>query len=129
MNTKEEYSHAKIINQCYFGQRHLIDACISSNMTLLPPGRLSTQAETPNNGLNSDGVNGDHSAIHTIKTFPTMLKLISGTLVGGVNYSEIYIDSDVEDELDLSSTNGKKTNKETDQDKKTTHPKCQHCQK
>ena len=35
MNTEEEYSHAKIINQCDFGQRHLIDARISSNATIL----------------------------------------------------------------------------------------------
>jgi hypothetical protein len=35
MNIEEESSHAKIINQCDFGQRHLIDARISSNMTLL----------------------------------------------------------------------------------------------
>jgi hypothetical protein len=37
MNTEEEYSHAEIINQCDFGQRHLIDAHISSNTTLLQP--------------------------------------------------------------------------------------------
>jgi hypothetical protein len=35
MNTEEEYSHAKIINQCDFWQRHLIDARISSNTALL----------------------------------------------------------------------------------------------
>jgi hypothetical protein len=35
MNTEEQYSNAKIINQCDFGQRHLIDARISSNTTLL----------------------------------------------------------------------------------------------
>jgi hypothetical protein len=33
----------------------------------------------------------------TIKTFPTMLKLISGALIGGVNYTEIYMDSDIDD--------------------------------
>jgi hypothetical protein len=36
--------------------------------------------------------------------FPTMLKLISGTLVGGANYSDIYVDSDVKDGLEKLST-------------------------
>ncbi len=97
MNTEEEYSHAKIINQCDFGQRHLIDARISSNTTLLQHEGLSTFKETSDSGLNSDDVNGDISTMHTIQTFPTMLKLISGTLVGGANYSDTYIDSDVKD--------------------------------
>ncbi len=34
----------------------------------------------------------------TSKTFPTMLKLISGALIRGVNYKEIYMDSDIDDE-------------------------------
>ncbi len=61
---------------------------------------LSTFTETSDSGLNSDDVNGDISTMHTIQTFPTMLKLISGTLVRGANYSDIYIDSDVEDVLE-----------------------------
>ncbi len=44
-----------------------------------------------------------------------MLKLISGTLVGGVKNSDIYIDSD-EDE-DTSSTNDYVNNNDKDQDK------------
>ncbi len=42
MITEEEYSDAKIINQCDFRQRHLIDARTSSNMTLLQQEGLST---------------------------------------------------------------------------------------
>ncbi len=34
-----------------------------------------------------------------------MLKLISGTLVGGVNYNEIYLDPDNEDAFNSCSTN------------------------
>jgi hypothetical protein len=59
MNTEEEYSHADIINQCDFGQRHLINALISSNTTLLQQDGLSTFTETSDSGLNSDDVNGD----------------------------------------------------------------------
>jgi hypothetical protein len=42
-------------------------------------------------GLNSDDVKGSISTMHTIQTFPTMLKLISETLVGGANYSVILL--------------------------------------
>jgi hypothetical protein len=37
--------------------------------------------------LNKDAADTDH---HTNNTFPTMLKLIYGTLVGGANYSDRY---------------------------------------
>jgi hypothetical protein len=40
---------------------------------------------------------------NTDKTYSTMLKLISGALVGGTNYSEIYITSDIEED-DTSTT-------------------------
>ncbi len=46
-------------------------------------------------GLSSDSSNDDQSMQQTNKTFPTMLKLISGALIGGVNYEEIYMDSDI----------------------------------
>jgi len=37
--------------------------------------------------------------------FPTLLKLISGTLVGGVDFSEIYIDHGDEDKVNSCSEN------------------------
>jgi hypothetical protein len=123
MNTEEEYSHAKTINQCDFGQRHLIDARISSNMTLLQQEGLSTFTEMSDSGLNSDDVNGDISTMHTIQTFLTMPKLIGGALVGGENYSDLYIDPDVEDVLEKLSTINNETTKETDQDKNTNSQK------
>jgi hypothetical protein len=49
-------------------------------------------------GLSSDSTNDGQSMQQTNKTFPTMLKLISGALIGGVNYEEIYMDSDLDDE-------------------------------
>jgi hypothetical protein len=48
-------------------------------------------------GLSSDSTNDGQSMQQTSKTFPTMLKLISGALIGGVNYKEIYMDSDIDD--------------------------------
>ena len=34
----------------------------------------------------------------TAKTYPTILKLISGALIGSVNNEETYIESDLDDE-------------------------------
>ncbi len=51
--------------------------------------------------MNANNIDDDHRTEDTVKTFPTMLKLISGTLVGGVKYSDIYIESD--DDEDTSS--------------------------
>ena len=65
--------------------------------------------------LNANNINDDHRTEDTVKTFPTMLKLISGTLVGGVKYSDIYIKSD-EDE-DTSSTDDYVNNNDKGHDK------------
>ena len=47
-----------------------------------------------------------------LNTFPTMLKLISGTLVGNVNYSDLYIDSDEDEDTSLTSSFVNKNDKE-----------------
>ncbi len=58
MNTDEQYSNAEIINQCDFRQIYLIDACVSSNTTLLQP-RGNTLI-TSDSVSDKSGVNGDH---------------------------------------------------------------------
>jgi hypothetical protein len=40
----------------------------------------------------------------TSKTFPAMLKLISGALIGGVNYEDIYMDSEIDDKINPPTT-------------------------
>jgi hypothetical protein len=50
-----------------------------------------------------------------------MLKLIGGTLVGGVKYSDLYIDSD--ENKDTSSTNSYVTNNDKGHDKNNTQHK------
>jgi hypothetical protein len=115
-NTHEhdEYSHSEIINRCNFGSKHLINARLSSQTCLQHQADSSTQNAIPQ-CLNSKDLNSDHGTEDTIKTFPTMLKLIGGTLVGGVKYSNLCIDSD-EDE-DTSSTNSYVTNNDKGHDK------------
>jgi hypothetical protein len=51
--------------------------------------------------MSSDSTNDGQSMLQTSKTFPTMLKLISGALIGGVNYKEIYMDSEINDKITL----------------------------
>jgi hypothetical protein len=47
--------------------------------------------------MSLDSTNDGQSTQQTSKTFPAMLKLISGALIGGVNYKEIYMDSEIDD--------------------------------
>ena len=58
------------------------------------------------------GINDDHPKQQKKQTYPTMLKLISGTLVGSANYSDIYLDHFYEDDINSSSTNDTKPRKQ-----------------
>ncbi len=120
MNTDEQYSHAEIINQCDFRQIHLIDARVSSNTTLLQPRKntLTTSDSVSDKG----DINDDHLTQQQHKTFPTMLKLISGTLIGGADFSEIYIDPGDEDEVNSCSEKDHAKGKGEDNNKKKYQP-------
>jgi hypothetical protein len=104
VNTKEQFSHAEIIDQCDFRQVHLIDSGVYSNTTLLQP-RENTQLTSDSVSDKSDINDGDHPIQQEHKTFPTLLKLISGTLVGGADFSEIHIDHGDEDKVNSCSEN------------------------
>ncbi len=73
----------------------MIHARLSSNKSLI---QEQVQTSIKNNVSSSDPNNGNDgpSKQQTNKTFPTMLKLIHEALIGGVNYEEIYMDSDLE---------------------------------
>jgi hypothetical protein len=114
-HTKEN-SHDEIIDKCDFGQRHLIGACISSTTTLFQSGE-SGELNALLDTSDSDGKNDDIPKQHKIHTYPTMLKLISGSLVGGANYNEIYLDPDDEDAFNSHSTNDSDTRKQEEDTK------------
>jgi hypothetical protein len=76
--------------------------------------KKSNTHDSPPNYLNMDDIVRNLLTDNTIKTFPRMLKLIRGTLVGSVKYSDLYIDSDGKD---ISSTNGYVTSNDTGHDK------------
>jgi hypothetical protein len=120
MHKHKEHSHYEIIHQCNFGSRHLINACLALKASLQYQADSNIH-ETTQHCLNSKDINNDHGTEETIESFPTMLKLIGGTLVGGVKYSDLCIDSN-EDE-DNSSTNSHVTNNDKDQDKNNNRQK------
>ncbi len=73
--------------------------------------------------MSSDSTNDGQSMQQTSKTFPAMLKLISGALIGGVNYKEIYMDSDIDDKTKpLITTNNMGVDQNTNINKIPTLP-------
>jgi len=111
MHEHDEYSHSEIINRCNFGSTHLINAHISAQTCLQQQADSSTHDATPQY-LNLKDFDSDHGTEETIKTFPTMLKLIRGTLVGGVKYSDLYIDSDEDEYTSSTSSSVNKSDKD-----------------
>jgi hypothetical protein len=101
MHEHDEYSHSEIIHRCNFGSKHLINARLLTQTCLPYQPDSSTRDATPL-CLNSTNFEGDQKTEETIKTFPTLLKLINGTLVGSVKYSDLY--NDLEENEDTSST-------------------------
>ena len=101
MHEHDEYSHSEIIQRCNFGSKHLINARFLTQTCLQHQPDSSTRDATPL-CLNSTNFDGDQKTEESIKTFPTMLKLINGTLVGCVKYSDLY--NDLEENEDTSST-------------------------
>jgi len=101
MHEHDEYSHSEIIQRCNFGSKHLINARLFTQTYLQHQPDSSTRDATPL-CLNSTNFDGDQKTEESIITFPTMLKLINGTLVGCVKYSDLY--NDLEENEDTSST-------------------------
>ncbi len=71
MHKHEEYSHSEIIHRCNFGSRHLINARLSSEMSLQYQADSYTHDAAPQ-CLNSNNIKSDHGTEETNKTFPTM---------------------------------------------------------
>ena len=101
MHEYDEYSHYEIINRCNFGSKHLINARLFTQTCLQHQPDSTTRDVTPL-CLNSTNDDSDQKTEESFKTFPTMLRLINGTLVGCIKYSDLY--NELEDNEDSSST-------------------------
>ena len=126
MHEHDEYSHSEIIQRCNFGSKHLINARLSSQTCLQHQPDSSTRDAAPlcSNSTNFDS---DQKTEESIKTFPTMLKLINGTLVGYVKYSDLY--DDLEENEDTSSTCRHANESDRDHCMKKCNAKYQHYRK
>ncbi len=90
--------------------------------TLVQP-RENTQLTSDSVSDKDDINDGDHPIQQEQKMFPTLLKLISGTLVGGADFSEIYIDIGDEDKVNSCSENNNMEGKGENTNKRNTGPK------
>ena len=100
MHEHDEYSHSEIIHRCNFGSKHIINARLSTQTCIQHQPDSSTRDAKPL-CLISTNFDSDQKTEESIKTFPTMLKLINGTLVGYVRYIDLY--DDLEENEDTSS--------------------------
>ena len=107
----DEYSHSEIIQRCNFGSKHLINARLLTHTSLLHQPDLSTRDATAVS-LNSKHSDRDQKIEESVKTFPTMLKLINGTLIGSMKYSDLY--NDLEECEDTSSTSSQANKSDRD---------------
>ncbi len=100
----EELSHAEITDRCKFNHGHHINARLSLDRSLLQEEILTVKQD-----LNPTGTYNVNVTQKINKTYSTMLKFISGALVGGAKYSDIDVTYD-DDNDDISRTSKNKTN-------------------
>ena len=91
INYSEEYPQDEIINRCDFWHDHVVSAQILSLTSITHQEQLTNIPQPQEDQvMNKDATDTNPHTLDTNITFNTMLKLISGTLVGGANYSDIY---------------------------------------
>jgi len=92
-----EWSQTEIIGRSNFSDNHFINTTPSSGKSIL---HTSDNTTTPlSHPTNTNDINTDNSGVNIKKkSYPAMLKLISGSLVGDSNYSEIYAKLDLDNE-------------------------------
>jgi len=123
----QELSHSEIIDRCKFSNGHIINARLSSDKSVLQEEFTTingTERQYPT--LNGKDLTNVQKNIN--KTYSTMLKLISGALVGGTKYSDIYITSDIEED-DTSTPSNNRSSNTSKHHSNDQYRKFQHCRK
>jgi hypothetical protein len=82
----DEYTQDEIIERCDFRRDHVVGMQILV-LTSITHQKQPNNIQQPQEDqvLNKDVADTEHHTPDSSKSFPTMLKLISGTLVGGAN--------------------------------------------
>ena len=97
----------EIINRCNFRNNHIIHARLSSQQSLVKediPGQTNTERQQD---INAEvETKKKNISLNENRTYSTMLKLISGTLVGWTNYCDVYTTSDMGDTYSTRATAG-----------------------
>jgi hypothetical protein len=89
---------------------------------------MPTINSTQSQDLNSEQTDSTNIPQNMNKNYSTMLKLICRALVGGTNYSDIYVSFKIEDD-DMSKTSDNSKSTPGMITASTTSEKYQHCKK
>ena len=103
----QELSHYEIINRCNFDKRHIINARLSSDNSILHTevSRHSSNTNTSEQQSTTPQPNNNNIPHCGTKTYSSMLKLICGTLVGTTSYHDVYTIHDTEENTNYTTAN------------------------
>jgi len=108
-----ERSQSEVMKRCNFSDSHLIDARVASTNSLLYNDKNTTPSSSADTVNETD--TDSNSGIKK-KSYPAMLKLISGSLVGESRYADVYSKLELDGTETLpkeSSSPDSETNKST----------------
>jgi hypothetical protein len=88
-------SQTELIQRCNFSSHHLIDARMASTKSLLHDDNATTPSSSP---ATTNETNTADSINIRERSYPAMLKLISGSLVGDSKYAEIYAQLELDEQ-------------------------------
>ncbi len=110
----QELFHSEIIERCNFSNSHLSNMQLSSDKSILQEEHTMIDGtEMQDSTLNGKDLRNVQR--NTNKTYSTMPKLISGALVGGTNYSEIYNTCGIEKDGMLTASNKSQKHRKREQ--------------
>ena len=116
----QELSHSEIIERCDFSNSHISNAWLSSDKSILQEEHIMISITEMQDSTLNEKDSGNVQRNNN-KTFSTMVKLISGALVGGTDYSEIYENYGIDN--DDTSTASNNTSNNTNKDGSNQHHK------
>ena len=105
-----ECSQTELIQRCNFSSQHLIDARLASTKSLLCDDSAATPSSFP--ATTNETNTGDSINIRE-RSYPAMLKLISGSIVGESKYAEIYAQLDLDEQEQPTAQQSSSSDSET----------------
>ena len=103
-------SQTELIQRCNFSSHHLIDARMASTKSLLHDDNATTPSSSP---ATTNETNTADSINIRERSYPAMLKLISGSLVGDSKYAEIYAQLELDEQEQPTAQQSSSSDSET----------------